>query len=1235
MKFYLCTLIILSCLTFSYSQDEWRQFTTRDGMSGDNILSIQQSKSGDIWIATDKGLDRFAGTFENYITSAKKFSHLDLFESSTGQLIVNVVDHINDWTTTRTVYFFDGQEWDDPDFNKNVRVSTLPEFAVAFDEKIWLATFQGLLGFDGQNWQLFDGMVGSIKGRIDWLVKTPDGRLWSANRHKGIISFDGTRWNVEFKDNFVIDHSSVNTAYADDRGHILIGTDEGLFRLDPTLNTVTNMGLGQTNISQIYQSKTGHLWVLTDKGLFRFGDNEWVEHLKTEDQTRVFSDILEQSNGEILVGTDNGLFSYNGSQWQQRLFVPVNCIYLLNDGILMVGSTSGLFVFSPDPVPKTALNGISVIDIHQAADGKIWLNSDQSISYFDGREWVHFTEGVNNSGARGRILSDGNGRVWFSRRNGLYVYDNQTIFQTLGSRQYDFMEASDGQIWSIGGGNLTSYDGTKWIDHKENWPDTGSPSWALAEDANGDVWVGGGVNPTDGLYRFDGQKWELVLTKAETGGGIETLFLSSDDTLWAGSWKGGIFKKDKNDDWVQVLEEGHICSFYESENGQLFAVVPSGGLLQWNGETWSRHLSFDKSISISIQSGVSFVEHPVGVYWLATTNSGLMRIEDDSWTFLTTADGLPSNKVYSVAKDSEGNIWAATEFGAYVIENRKHLHPPSIKISRIDDSEFRDSAYVTGRSFVSVTWISGDIQTSAERITYQYKSESLDSDQEPVSWSPLIRENTVTIGLPDGQHRFSVRAIDHHFNVSTVDSADIIVKTQTPYLSIKNLSSGDIISGDIYIKGQVKDDDFRSFQLFISDTDLTTTPILLDDSEKKGPYQLIFQSNVKPRTETLALFRTTKWNDGEYLLWLTAQDQTQHSSFVKLKIRTDNTLPTVEILTPENNQRVLNKITISGVASDFHLDGYRLDYTTDLSSNDWDQIYVENDLYQANKKNLLNPSELQPIEIQREWEIPIKEGTIWIRLLATDVAGNTGSQTVEVEIPAAVQTRKGGKIFPVDQRTQLYFPPNTLTEDAIITVNILPEQEVDLPLLRLSLVYDFIPNDLQLNPMKPATLILYYDQQQLPVGKQPVIYHRNGGAWKIVGGTPDPEQQTITTVVSSLGQYAVVGADQTPATDSASLVPESLICQPRVFSPQGNTFSANTTISFVLDQSASVSIKIYSIGGQLVRWLADGTTFGRGRQALSWNGRDNNQEIVPTGLYIVVVAVDNQIQNKVINIWNH
>ena len=62
---------------------------------------------------------------------------------------------------------------------------------------------------------------------------------------------------------------------------------------------------------------------------------------------------------------------------------------------------------------------------------------------------------------------------------------------------------------------------------------------------------------------------------------------------------------------------------------------------------------------------------------------------------------------------------------------------------------------------------------------------------------------------------------------------------------------------------------------------------------------------------------------------------------------------------------------------------------------------------------------------------------MWIQLTAKDIDSNTNNQVIEVEIPTAVQTRKGRTISPPNQKVVFYFPPNILAQDTIATVNFL------------------------------------------------------------------------------------------------------------------------------------------------------------------------------------------------------
>ena len=241
-------------------------------------------------------------------------------------------------------------------------------------------------------------------------------------------------------------------------------------------------------------------------------------------------------------------------------------------------------------------------------------------------------------------------------------------------------------------------------------------------------------------------------------------------------------------------------------------------------------------------------------------------------------------------------------------------------------------------------------------------------------------------------------------------------------------------------------------------------------------------------------------------------------------------------------------------------------------------------------------------------------------------------------MPAAVVTRKGGTISPEDQQAELYFPPNTLAKDSIVTVNALPEVKVELPVRRVSQIYDFAPATLRLNSIKPATLTISYGGSSLRPGQQPMIFRQidNSQQWQLIGGVVNTGQQTVRTAIHQLGRYGVMEMETVQADSSAQLLEDSLTCQPRVFSPISRRVpNIETTISFQLDKSAQGSSKVYNVGGRLVNWLAEEQAFSAGKVALAWDGRDHQGQVVPTGLYIVTVTVGGQRQDKVVNVWNH
>lgn len=76
-----------------------------------------------------------------------------------------------------------------------------------------------------------------------------------------------------------------------------------------------------------------------------------------------------------------------------------------------------------------------------------------------------------------------------------------------------------------------------------------------------------------------------------------------------------------------------------------------------------------------------------------------------------------------------------------------------------------------------------------------------------------------------------------------------------------------------------------------------------------------------------------------------------------------------------------------------------------------------------------------------------------------------------------------------------------------------------------------------------------------------------------------------------------------------------------------NPFNPNTTISFDLDKPAHISLTIYNIKGQRVKQLTAGD-FSQGTHSLNWDGRDDQNRPVSSGVYFYRLNNGGQVQAK-------
>src|SRR6218665_1812224 len=85
------------------------------------------------------------------------------------------------------------------------------------------------------------------------------------------------------------------------------------------------------------------------------------------------------------------------------------------------------------------------------------------------------------------------------------------------------------------------------------------------------------------------------------------------------------------------------------------------------------------------------IQDKAGNLWFGTTGAGVYQYDGKSFTNFTEKDGLLNKTVYSIIEDKSGNIWAATEDGAYRYDGKKFHHFPLAGIEHINYNFFQEA----------------------------------------------------------------------------------------------------------------------------------------------------------------------------------------------------------------------------------------------------------------------------------------------------------------------------------------------------------------------------------------------------------------------------------------------------------------------------------------------------------------------------------------------------------------
>lgn len=280
-----------------YDGNSFEYLTTDEGLSDNQIRSIQEDKNGRIWFGTSKGVSVYdKGKFTNYSTNfnAPRYewndTNGDLWFYAGEEDGINRFDGIN-----MNYLIFPKPKNENPDNYYGVT-----DISEAKDGKIWIATYAALFNYDGKMVNIFDPKNLKLKDNdllhIRSVLADSKGQIWIGNNGIGVLLKVGdTITNFSEKNNLI---HPTSTRRGDKSQP---GTLEHVFAIEEDLE--------------------GNIWFGDrDTGAWKYdGKNVTNYIIDNKLSSAMIWTIYKDNNNNLLFGmADGNIFKFNGKIFEKQ-----------------------------------------------------------------------------------------------------------------------------------------------------------------------------------------------------------------------------------------------------------------------------------------------------------------------------------------------------------------------------------------------------------------------------------------------------------------------------------------------------------------------------------------------------------------------------------------------------------------------------------------------------------------------------------------------------------------------------------------------------------------------------------------------------------------------------------------------------------------------------------------------------------------------------------------------------
>ncbi|SNT10382.1 Two component regulator propeller [Granulicella rosea] len=516
----------------------------------------------------------------------------------------------------------------------------LPEMSVqglAIEPRggLYVGTSGGLCLFDGtyckplQNREMSKFPASNLTA----LFRARDQSVWVGTVGGGLLHITSDRVEV-FDRRSGLEDPYVRAIFEDSRGHLWVGTEDGLFRRSGAAFQKIELpqDLGRQEVYALAEDAQKRLVV---------GGNELVYLDESESATPVSTEarvpfplrsLLSTKDGRLLLGTLGGLFERSGETFN-RLPIPhgdVEALCESADGAIWAGTiANGLWRLQRGKALQVLIGddqpGHSILAMSADANGRLWIGTESGLSRIEPTD-VHVIPSPVASVDRETLSISPRGTVLLVNSQ-VYRLDSampKVVPLPLpgNPKILNLLYASDRSVWvGTAGNGVFRLDSEGHTTQYASWARlkiAGNFPRGIAEGVNGDIWVASGF----GLNRI-------------TAAGINQF------------------------DSLNGLPNRNVRTLHRDRNGCMWVGTDGGPAVYCGG-----HFVENRATqSLRGEEIWAMTEDANGTMWLGTRNHGIYAYREPELHHFSISDGLLSNFTCGLVADRNGTLWISSPEG--------------------------------------------------------------------------------------------------------------------------------------------------------------------------------------------------------------------------------------------------------------------------------------------------------------------------------------------------------------------------------------------------------------------------------------------------------------------------------------------------------------------------------------------------------------------------------------------